>query len=408
MNTTIRGRIALAGPYLRHSGLLLLWALTPLAAAESQERKSSLFLWLENTGKSVIATFDRPLHPLLGSVAPGGGIGTGLGFEMSRRPWSVELEGLYTTRQYWSVEAAANHSSTRVSAVAYARLRDMPRLEYFGPGPHSAEADRTSFGLREGVGGVSGVLRVTQWLSVGARAEQLWIDVGTGKSTDAPSIESKFGETDAPGLATQPTFGRYEGSVDVIVPAAAAIGLQQGGNYRLTYALYSDQELDRFSFRRLELEGQHRFAPFGNLQRLTLHGWLSLTELGVGQEIPFYLRRTLGGTGGLRTVGESPIGSDGTEATLRSFGHYRFRDRHVLLLQAEYRVPVWGPIDATFFAEGGKVASIKSDVALKDLSHSFGGSLNLMRGRVTAARLDLGFGDEGPRLFLTIGRDFKP
>ena len=405
MNYLLRVLSSLPGGYLRVSASFVLCVTAPLSA---QERKSPVFLWLESTGKTIIATFDRPLHPLLGSVAPGGGVGTGLGFETASRPWSIALEGLYTARRYWSAEATLDYTRERANAVVYGRVRDMPKLDFFGPGSTSTETDRTSFALREGVAGVAGSVDVTPWLSVGARVEQLWPEVDGGRSSNVPSIETRFGETEAPGLTTQPTFGRYEGSVELLVPAAPGIAFQQGGNYRLTYGGYDDQELGRFSFRRLEIEGQHRFAPFRNLQRLTLHGWLSVSEVGAGQEVPFYLRRTLGGTGDLRSVREELVGSDGTQATLRSFSYYRFRDRNLVLLQAEYRIPVWGPIDMTFFAEGGKVGALRSDLDLSDLARSFGGSLSLMRGRTTAARVDIGLGDEGPRFFLTIGRDFKP
>ena len=83
-----------------------------------------------------------------------------------------------------------------------------------------------------------------------------------------------------------------------------------------------------------------------------------------GQAVPFYLQRTLGGAGDLRSVHDERIGSDGTHATLRGFPFYRFRDRHLLLLQAEYRIPIWGPLDANLFAETGKVASRREDLEL--------------------------------------------
>ncbi len=67
------------------------------------------------------------------------------------------------------------------------------------------------------------------------------------------------------------------------------------------------------------------------------------------------MQPSLGGTGQLRSVGEEFIGSDGSRGTLRGFDNFRFRDLNLLLLQADYRVPVWGPVDASVFIDAGKV-----------------------------------------------------
>jgi len=125
--------------------------------------------------------------------------------------------------------------------------------------------------------------------------------------------------------------------------------------------------------------------------------------------VPFYLMPTLGGFALPQGQGDQTIGSDGTTATLRGFTNYRFRDRHLLLLQAEYRVPVWGPIDLSIFGDAGKVASSRDDLDLDDLRRNLGVGLSIMRGAETALRFDVGFGGgEGARLFLTVGRIIAP
>jgi hypothetical protein len=97
-------------------------------------------------------------------------------------------------------------------------------------------------------------------------------------------------------------------------------------------------------------------------------------------------------------------GPDGTEATLRGFRNLRFRDRDLLLMQAEYRLPVWGPVEATVFADAGKVAGQRSDLDLTDLRRDFGFSASMMQKWSTVARVDVGFGSgEGARVFFTFG-----
>ena len=281
----------------------------------------------------------------------------------------------------------------------------MTRLPYYGPGTSSNLFDRTSFHLRDDVIGFNGKVRVTPWLALGGRVESLSPDVReSALSSRASSNDSS--EAQAPGLTSQPDhIGRFQGSVDIQLPAGAEGAFYQGTRIsRVTYAFYDDMDLDQFTFQRVDVEAQQVFAGFGAHHRLTLSGWASTSMIDAGQDVPFYLQRTLGGKSEIRSVHEDRLGSDGTEATLRGYRDLRFRDRNLLLLQAEYRVPLWGPIDATLFADAGKVASVRSDLDLTDLRRDVGFSLSIMKGWATWARVDVGFGSgEGTRVFFTLG-----
>jgi len=359
---------------------------------------------------AISSTYHKPLHPIVRGIAPGGGLGAG--FEYARRPakrWHADAMATVTVRESWSAEVGGGYRGSRARMEAYARLRDLPQLGFFGLGSSSDLADHSNFRLRDGVAGLLGSVRPAEWLTVGVRVEGLWPSVRPGRSSRFPSIEARFDESEVPGLTAQPHQLRSQAWVDIVIPPAAGEALHQGARYRIAYAMYSDQELDRFSFRRLDVEAQQRFALFGPLRRLTLHGWLSTTDTEAGNDVPFYLQQTLGGKWNLLGVHEELIGSDGTQATLRGFRNFRFRDRHLVLLQAEYRIPVWGPLDATVFAETGKVTSRRSDLDLTDLKRSVGFSLSLMRGAATAARVDVGFGGgEAVQVFLTLRRDVIP
>ena len=364
---------------------------------------------IELAVRRVNAVLHRPLHPTVKSVAPGGGPGAGLAYQApSRGLWKTSADAIVTVHQYWSAEVVTGYHGRRAEVEAFARARDMKRLDYYGPGTSSQLADRTDFRLRDPVIGTHGRVRLTPWLAIGGRVEEIWPDVSRGRSPSLPSIEQRFSESVAPGMTSQPRFGRYEASVDIHVPPGVGEALYQGTRYRMTYAIYSDQELDRFSFRRTDVEVQQQFALLAPHHRLTLHGWVSTTDTDAGNVVPFYLQRTLGGSSDVRSVHEDRIGSDGTAATLRGFRNLRFRDRNLLLLQAECRVPVWGPFDATVFADAGKVTRRRKDLDLSDMKHDFGFSLSVMKGVSTAARFDVGFGGgEGVRLFLTLGDVLK-
>ncbi len=381
-------------------------------ALPAQERYTPLMAVIDRTGEFLVGLFERPLRPDFATVVPGSGIGAGLTFSpQCAGTWCVDANGVVSVRGYWGTQGTLSYNSRTTRVAAYAGLRDMPKLDFFGLGNASAELDRTIFRREDRLLGLQAEQRLSGWLAVTARAEQLWPDVRSGRSSDLPSLEDVFDEADAPGLTLQPRFARYEASLRMDLPAGGIQAFNQGGEYRAAYAVYADQELDRNSFRRVDLELRQRFRLLGDLRRLTLHGRLSTSDARSGDVVPFYLMPTLGGfdvpegPGG----GHQAIGSDGTMATLRGFTNYRFRDRHLLLLQAEYRMPVWGPIDLSIFGEAGKVASSRGDLDLADLRRGMGVGLSVMRGPNTALRLDVGFGGgEGARIFLTVGRIIAP
>ena len=362
--------------------------------------------------KSMLCTisdaYHRPLHPMVREIAPGGGLGAGLEFtRRARSLWQARAAGTVTVRGSWSGELGAGYHGGHTGAEIYGRVRDLPRLDFFGPDITGLIA-HANYRLREAVVGAIATLRPVSWLTVGGRVEGLWPEVRSGRSSSLPSIEDRFDEAEAPGVTVQPAFIRYEAALDLRIPAGLGEALYQGARYRIAYTIYSDREIDRFSFRRIELEAQQRFALLVPLSRLTLHGWPSLTDADAGHTVPFYLQHTLGGKWNLRSVHEDLIGSDGTQATLRGFRNFQFRDRNVLLLQAEYRIPVWGPLDATVFADAGKVTPRREDLDLSALKHNVGFSLSVMRGPATAARVDFGVGKEGMRVFLTLRREAIP
>jgi hypothetical protein len=368
---------------------------------------TKLYAKIEQTIIKIHSVFDRPLHPVIGGIGPGGGWGGGLGYTApGRGPWSASAKAMYGMNNYWQLQAIGGYQDRRTELEAFARAREMRQLDYFGLGPNSQLFNRTSYAYRDPVIGAHGKYRLTPWLALGGRFEEIWPYARSGKRL--PSIESLFFPTGAPGLFSQPLYGRYQGAVDIDLPAAAGDAFYQGTKTRATYAIYDDQDAELFNFRRLDLEAQQVFAGFGAHHRLTLSGWASTSTTDAGQVIPFSMMPTLGGRAAVRSVHEHRLGSDGTDATLRGYRNLRFRDRNLLLLQAEYRVPVWGPIDATVFADAGKVAPTRSDLDLNDLRQDFGFSLSIMKGWETWARVDVGFGSgEGTRVFFTLG-DLTP
>lgn len=368
---------------------------------------TKLYAKIEKGVIRIQSVFGRPLHPVISGVGPGGGWGAGLGYNApGRGPWDFSAKAVYTLSNYWVTEAIAGYKNRRTEFEVFGRGREMGRLDYYGLGPASNLFDRTSFKFRDPVVGAHGKFRVTPWLALEGRVEEMWPYASSGDR--APSVASRFFPTFAPGLFSPHRYGRYQGSVDVHLPAAAGDAFYQGTKSRVTYAIYDQQNDEQFNFSRLDVEARQTLAGFGAHHRLTLSGWAVTSMTDAGQVVPFSLQPTLGGKSAIRSVHEDRLGSDGTDATLRGYRNLRFRDRNLLLLQAEYRVPLWGPIDATVFADAGKVAPTRSDLDLNDLRKDVGFSLSIMKGFSTWARMDVGFGSgEGTRVYLTL-RELTP
>jgi outer membrane translocation and assembly module TamA len=282
----------------------------------------------------------------------------------------------------------------------------MKRLDLYGLGSATAKDDQTNFRLENRELGGLGSVRFGP-IAVGGRLESLWPELQPGQSSEHPSFEERFSEQTLPGLAAQPHFAHYEGFVNVDYPYDLNARGFTGGDYRLAFGYFRDAELGQYSFRRLTGEVQQRIRGFRDQQRLTLHGLVTTTFTSDGNVVPFYLEETLGGAGSVRGFNDEIIGTDGSKATLRGFDDLRFRGPHLLLLQAEYRWSLWGPIDATAFVDAGKVSTARGDLNLTDLKHDYGFSTSVMTGDATALRVDVGFGGgEGGHVFFSIGPIF--
>jgi len=91
---------------------------------------------------------------------------------------------------------------------------------------------------------------------------------------------------------------------------------------------------------------------------------------------------------------------------LRGFSNFRFRDRHRMLLTAEYR---WTPskfIDMALFYETGKVASRRSDLDFNDLHDCYGIGIRFHSPTFTAFRVEVARSVEGTRIILGAGPVF--
>jgi outer membrane protein assembly factor BamA len=165
---------------------------------------------------------------------------------------------------------------------------------------------------------------------------------------------------------------------------------RSGGRYVFSYSIYDDRDLSRYSFRRFDVDLQQYFPMFQQRRVIALRAMTSMSDADAGQEVPFYLMRTLGGPD-----------------DLRGFRQYRFRDRNLLLLQAEYRWEVFTAMDAAIFYDAGKVSARRRDLNFDGLERDYGIGMRFGGDNGVFLRVEGAFGSrDGKHLVLRFGNVF--
>ena len=328
----------------------------------------------------------------MGGVASGGGLGFGVGYDSPEgERWYRNAEGMVTIRRYWALEGeVGRRSSSKQSQLGvFGAVRHMSRLDYYGIGPTTVFDDRSSFRLRETTIGTRGWFHPVPAVRVGGSGAIYKPDLGPGAHRSVPSIEEVFPAASVPGFSAEPTFGRYRAFAELLYPVFRDPNIRDEdeagyhGAYQVAVEAVRDHDTGRHDFHRWETEVQQRIPGFRPGQRLTLHGFIASTNSGA--DVPFYMLYTLGGSGGLKSFRPDLLGTDGTRATLRSFRNFRFRDRDLVLMQAEYRIPIVSRVRATVFVDAGQVAPRTSEL-FRNLKTGTGFSLSYVRkGKVAGA-----------------------
>jgi hypothetical protein len=390
------------------SGVCLVSLLVLPQTARAQSSPTDDALPLPGAAQTFVDAFKKPLHPIIGGVAPGGGMGVGVGYATPKGDdWYHNGEARITINRYWSLVGETGRQTQRSRLGIFGQIRHMNRLDFFGIGPDSQRANRTDFRLRETAAGISGWVRAHSGLRLGGSGQIYSPELGSGQSPGVVSIEQFFTPASVPGFDADPVFARYRGYAEAVYPVLADVDRPDAeypgyqGIYQVAGEEVRDTKTGQHNFHRWETEIQQRFAGFKPGHRLTVHGLMAVTNADA--DVPFYLQYTLGGGGGLSAFRPNTIGTDGSRATLRGYQNYRFRDKDIVLLQGEYRVPLHKAVHATVFVDAGQVAPTASDL----FSHwktGTGFSLSYMNKGAAIGRLDVGYGgSEGIHFFWSFG-----
>jgi hypothetical protein len=324
----------------------------------------------------------------------GSGIGFGGGFrhDLFDRRARVVFEAGETFRRYRMIRAdfaLPRLAGERLEVGVEGLYRKHTQDDFYGIGPHSRTEDRASFGFEAKEFRGRAIVTVRPWLSVGTRLGRMSPSIGSGTDDRFPSVENLFDDAGAPGLAEEPnfTYGDAFAEVDYRDEPGNA---RAGGHYLLTVRKYFDGDLDRFSFRSVDLLLQHFVPIFDKKRVFAFQFGVTGTDADAGHRVPFYMQPTLGGS-----------------RTLRSAADYRFRDTHALWLNAEYRWEAFSALDMALFTDWGKVAGRASDLDLSDLEHAYGIGFRFNTAKSVLMRFDIAAGgSEGVQYLINFSNVF--
>jgi outer membrane protein assembly factor BamA len=164
---------------------------------------------------------------------------------------------------------------------------------------------------------------------------------------------------------------------------------RSGGRYSANWMSQHDRKYGRYDFGRYDMEVQQYISFFNQRRVIALRGKTTLTRTAPGQEIPFFMQPTIGGS-----------------EDLRGFREFRFQDNNAVVLNAEYRWEAFSGLDLALFADAGQVAAKPTDIDFSDLKKSYGVGARFNTSKGVFMRFDVGFSREGRQLFLKFGHVF--
>jgi hypothetical protein len=328
--------------------------------------------------------------PWFDSVYQGGGLTVGGGYRQfygDNTFW--EVKGLYSALNYKLVEGGTvsrDHLSKRLTFGMRLGWRDATQVAYYGVGQDSNEANRTNFRFQETYAEGKAEFRPVRWLPVrGVLAFEQWNTL-QGEGAD-PSIETAHTPQTAPGLGADPSFIHSKVSAGIDWRQSPGY-TRRGGLYEVTFHDYHNTNGGLYSFQKLDGELIQHIPLLRETWVLAARGRVE-TTLNDNAVIPYFMLPSLG-----------------SGSTLRGYSSYRFRDRHSMLINAEFRwIPAVG-LDMALFYDVGKVTSRRSDLDFKGLKSDVGIGARFHGPMATPLRVDFAVSNEGWRLVLSGGPIF--
>jgi hypothetical protein len=334
-------------------------------------------------------TDPNTVYMTFGGVYPGSGFAPGVAVRAAFGQARVNIGGAYSIRASKLAHASLSFpelAANKLELETRVRWMDAPQVPFYGIGSETIRDTRVNYNLRALDVAAGGAFKPTRWYRIGAEVASRRLETREGAGT-RPSIETRYSGLSAPGLFTETRYTQ--------TTAFTAIDWRESAGYSRTGGLYSialndfRHQHDAFSFRRLDINLSQLIPVLKEQWVFGVRGLMQTTTAEDGQRIPFYLLPSLGGAD-----------------RLRGYPDFRFQDKHLLLVGAEYR---WIPsriIDMALFVDAGKVAPERRDLDFNGLKTTYGIGVRFHGPTFTPLRIDVARGDEGIRAHITGGVTF--
>ncbi|MFQ3597127.1 MAG: BamA/TamA family outer membrane protein [Chloroherpetonaceae bacterium] len=301
------------------------------------------------------------------------------GNELLDRPSKVQAAVTYTVRHQLIAEVLSDaylfDGNYRAFAdVAFLRFPD----RFYGIGANSSEQAREDYTPEYVRVRLSLTHFISQFWNVGIRYELRDFVVKSmpmgGALASGSVLGSEGGRASGVGFVVN-----YDTRDNIFFPRA-------GQNIEFSATLFQNVFASHYNFARYAFDVR-QYIPSVASHVIALHA-LGIFSSG---DVPFFMMPMIGG-----------------QYQMRGYYEGRFRDNHLVVGQAEYRIPVWWRIGVNFFASVGTVASRISAFRLSDLKHSVGAGLRfaINEKEKLNGRLDFALGQNTSGFYITIEEAF--
>ena len=291
----------------------------------------------------------------------------------------VQAKAAYSIRSFKVAQVSLQSpplAGDRLTFKGRVRWQDAPKVSFYGLAPGSTET-RTFYSETAAEVSSDVMFRPVRILRFGAGAGFERFDTRTARGA-SPSLSYLF--DGVPGVGADPDYLHARASA--AIDARDSEGYSRHGSLlRATLHDYRQQNSGPYSFQRVDGVAE-QYVPIlhGNwVLYVGLHA--STTTATSGHVVPFFLMPDVGGH------------------DLRGFTTYRFRDRHSLLVTAEYRWYAQEFLEGAIFYDAGKAVPERSALDFRGLKSSVGAGIRL-HGAQSALRLEVARSREGIRLLL--------
>ncbi len=317
------------------------------------------------------------VKPLIGGLPADSGLAAGLELRRTRLigPVDGRVTAIGSVKKYEFLETAIEVPEAGrdwMSFTLAGRYRNYPQEDFWGLGPNTSQDLRSSYRLEDFDATATLTFSFGRF-HTGFEAGYLKVNIGPGKDKRFPVALPSLGLS--PDRRHAGPFLEYNSVDEPGDPST-------GGKYRFEWTAYDP------GFQRYDVD-LRRFVSLGAAGRLAFRAQTTFTRTPANETAPFYLLPTAGGTD-----------------TVRGFHQYRFRDANALILNAEYRRPLNGFVDAVLFADAGRVFPHASDLGFTNLHGSGGIGGRLKFGSHVFFGVDAAFSSEGHHLWFRSGHTF--